>query len=284
MANKREISNLNQQIKGLQNLIETYEELAALQMRKNRTRVVNSRSFIEDLETIYHELMIAYHREAMNRLKDTFAKQRAQGRTIAVLLSSNVGLVGEIVQQTFKLFSEYIKTHPCDIMVTGRIGQRMMMNYLPDKKFLYYEVSDEAIDPQKLSFMINMLTGYEKIYIFYGKFNSFASQTPYVLDARGEQEKLSVDNVPLIKYLFEPSLNELFHFFETQIFSTIIEQTFRESNLAKYAARMVALNSATDNVSKYLKHLNLQQRVITHRIANQKQQQVYTSMTLWKLR
>ncbi len=284
MANKREITNLNNQIKGLQNLIGTYEELAALQMRKNRTRVVNSRSFIEDLETIYHELMIAYHRQALARLKEKLSKQQSQGRTIAVLLSSNVGLVGDIIQQTFKLFSDYITTHTCDIMVTGRIGQRLMMNHFPDKKFLYYESSDEMIDPQQLSFMINMLTGYEKIYVFYGKFNSFASQTPYVLDARGEQEKLSVQNVPLIKYLFEPSLNELFHFFETQIFSTIIEQTFRESNLAKYAARMVALNSATDNVSKYLKKLNLQQRVINHRLANQKQQQVFTSMSLWKLR
>src|SRR6185312_2079552 len=104
------------QINGLKNLIETYEELAALQMRKNRTSVVNSRSFIEDLEGIYHELMISYNRKTLLRLKKRFANQVRENKTIAVLLSSNVGLVGDIVSQTFKLFSDYITTHPCDIM------------------------------------------------------------------------------------------------------------------------------------------------------------------------
>src|SRR5690606_25386008 len=47
--------------------------------------------------------------------------------------------------------------------------------------------------------------------------------------------------------LFEPSMEEVLNFFETTILKTIMKQKVHESMLSRYAARMVAMDVATEN-------------------------------------
>ena len=54
------------------------------------------------------------------------------------------------------------------------------------------------------------------------------------------------------KYIFEPSLETIVIFFETEIFSSLLEQVFHESRLAKLASRMVLLDRASVAVAHAL--------------------------------
>ena len=111
------------------------------------------------------------------------------------------------------------------------------------------------------------------------------SQVPTVLDVYGQEEKSLLENTSeLNKYLFEPSLETILIFFEKEIFASIISQTIKESELAKYAARMVALDSSIQNVKEALKKVELQKRLIAHREANKKQLEAISVLRMVKLR
>ncbi len=60
-------------------------------------------------------------------------------------------------------------------------------------------------------------------------------------------------------------------FFETQMFNSLFEQTVYESQLAKYASRLIAMNRAEDNVKSQLTKLNFAKLRTMHETRNKKQ-------------
>lgn len=84
-----------------------------------------------------------------------------------------------------------------------------------------------------------------------------------------------------VKYFFEPSLEQILVFFEEEIFSAVFEQAVHESELAKYASRMVTLDKATQNIRNRVKKVDMMRRLISHRTMNKKQQDSLTGVMLW---
>ncbi|HUD44564.1 MAG TPA: F0F1 ATP synthase subunit gamma [Patescibacteria group bacterium] len=277
MLNKKQIDSLINQLDSMKTLIQTYEEIAAMDMRKIRNNVLTNRSFIDELDDIYQQLQISYQEKLTHLLIQKSSKNKIiskkNGKTVSVFLSANVGLYGDIVQQTFVTFLNFIKTHQTDIVVVGKLGQSLMKDNDPDQPFTFIDLPDTNIKKEDLTDLLSLLLKYENIYFFYGKFQSLVTQKPFMLDVYGQAAQLKRNVATTTQYLFEPNLEIILQFFETQIFGTIIEQSFHESELAKYSARMVALDQDTENINNQTKKINLQRRIVLHHLQNQKQQQ-----------
>jgi len=294
MINQKEISAEIDRLNQIKTLIETYEEIAANRMRKNRSIVLASRLFNEGLVDMYKEIKTSYRKQLLALMHKRhvsttqgFSLLRRNGKTVAVFLSSNAGLYGNIVQRLSDEFIKYVQSNKSDVLVIGRLGKKLFEEGLPGHPYTFFDLPDtniESMDVEKLS---NLLIGYEKIYIFYGRFESVGVQRPTVLDVVGqnieeeEEQQNQQTNTQQVKYLFEPSLEEIMIFFEEQIFTSIIEQTLKESELAKFASRMITLDSATENVKADLKNVYLKQRLLEHREKNKKQQELLLGMSLW---
>lgn len=82
--------------------------------------------------------------------------------------------------------------------------------------------------------------------------------------------------------LFEPSLEEVLNFFETTILKTLLRQKVRESLLSRYAARMVAMDVATENAKTATKGLRRDLSRAKRRRANAKMLDNYSGMSIWK--
>jgi F0F1-type ATP synthase gamma subunit len=72
-------------------------------------------------------------------------------------------------------------------------------------------------------------------------------------------------------YVFEPHLERILQFFETEIFAGLFEQTVRESQLSKYASRILAMDTAQGNIGEVLAKTSLVELKIEHRDKNSKQ-------------
>ncbi len=81
---------------------------------------------------------------------------------------------------------------------------------------------------------------------------------------------------------FEPSLEEVLNFFETTILKTLLHQKVRESMLSRYAARMVAMDVATENAKTATKGLRQELSRAKRRKANAKMLDNYSGMSIWK--
>lgn len=290
MINNQELKAELNRLTNLKTLIEAYEEIAANRMRKNRSVVLASRVFNEGLGGMYQQIKSSYRTQILTIMqRKRIANQRVltmikrNGKSVTLLISSNAGLYGDIVPRITEQFIAFTAKTESDIAIIGRLGRRLFEERNTNRQYSYFDFPDVDADPIEVEKLANFLIQYEKIYIFYGKFISVGVQQPTMLDVIGEEkEELAADKTaPQIKYLFEPSLEQVMMFFEQQIFTSLIEQTVKEAELAKFASRMITLDSATENIKGALKTINLQQRIMQHRQANKRQQELMTGISLW---
>jgi F0F1-type ATP synthase gamma subunit len=82
--------------------------------------------------------------------------------------------------------------------------------------------------------------------------------------------------------MFEPSVEKILMFFETQIFASLFDQAVHESQLAKFASRILAMDRAAQNIEVKLKRLELEKLKTVHSVSGKKQLDslVSTSLTV----
>lgn len=297
MTNKRDITNEFAFLINLHGLVDAYEEIAAMRMRKMRSSVLTTRSFMAGVEEVFQEVKLSYRSELLGLMRKKKIKDvsrlsviKRNGKTAAVLLSANTGLYGDIVRKTFTTFASYVSKNDCEIAIVGRLGRNLFQAVFPTRKFQYFAMPDGHVDAQIVTQIATLLIAFEKIFVFYGQFENIAMQKPTMLDVYGsalqnqasEEQVQGGDKSVASKYFFEPSLEEIVHFFESELFASIFEQATFESHLAKFASRMFNLDLATENIGKRLRAVELGIRRIKHRTENSKQLSSLSGMSLWR--
>jgi ATP synthase F1 gamma subunit len=288
MTSAHELKSLINQLSLLETLTETYQQIAANHIRKTRSSVVKNRDFITELLMLFHDVRVAYKYELLQLMKskkikhtDNLSLIRRNGKTTAVFIAANTGLYGNIVYKTIDMLADYLKKHQADVTIIGRMGEELFKEKIPGKKYISFEFPDTGINSEKLSDIVAHLLEYDKVLVFYAQFQSIVAQNPTIssLDSSIVLEKQG--ELMVKKYLFEPSLEKIIVFFETEIFGLIFEQTIRESQLAKQASRMYALDQAIQNINKSLQETTLQKNILHHRTLNAKQVNSLSGMRLW---
>ena len=298
MASNKEVLNELDQLHNLKILVQAYEEIAASYMRRIRSSVLQSRGFLSGLANVFVQVKASYRSEIVTfmkqkKIKDpkklTFAKHN--GKTAYVLLSANTGLYGDIVKRTYQLFLEHIRNlsklqQQVEIVIIGRLGVLLFKEERLPFPYSYFDFPDNIVDTDSLKKITSHLLEFEKIIVFYGQFQNVVYQKATTASVSGDE--ISQESVTpttpqaTIKYFFEPSLKHILSFFEKEILASIFEQTIHESQLAKFASRMVTLDLAVDNIKGRLKNVQLDFERQKHRLQNKKQQQSLSGVTLWK--
>ena len=190
-------------------------------------------------------------------------------------------MFGSIVKQTYKLFLEEAKKETSDIVIIGRLGNSLFKNEKVKTAVQYFDFPDNTVDPEALQKIVEYLLVYDKIIAYYGQFQNVVSQKAVATGISGDVPEQD-ENQPVVKYLFEPSLETILNFFENEIIASIFEQTVSESQLAKFASRMITLDSASENIQTNIKRTSFLQQKLKHRLLNTKQLNTLSGMSLWR--
>jgi F0F1-type ATP synthase gamma subunit len=291
MLSVKEVLAEKDRLVNMKNLVETYEEIAAIRMRKTRSQILHYRDFVQGLTQIFQDVKISYKSQILTLMKEKKIKDsdrltltKHNGKTVAALFSANTGLYGDLVKRTFNLFADYMKKNPqAEAVIVGRLGRFFFQEAFPNRPYQSFDLPDHVVKADQLQDLTKYLLQYEKILVFYGNFQSLSSQKSVVLKIADDDMDAQKDVAP-IRYFSEPSLEKLMRFFEQEIFASIIEQTLNESDLAKFASRMFTLDKATENIKAKIVEVERQQRMIRHQTNNRKQQATLSGMFLWKKR
>src|SRR5690349_13890040 len=129
MINNKDITNRINQLFNLKELIGTYEEIAALRMRKIRSSVLQAREFNNGLGTIFHEVKNSHSAQLKSIMKQNKINDKKSislihknDKKVVVFLSANTRLYGDIIQRTYEQFMEFLRKNPSDIVIIGRVG------------------------------------------------------------------------------------------------------------------------------------------------------------------
>lgn len=284
MITAKLLAEQTQDLRNLRGFVQIYEEIAATRMQKVRGAVMQARSFLDGLTMLFADVRYNYRREVGKFTGQS--RLTHNGQTVAVFLSANSGLFGDIVDRVFAEFVEFVSKNAAQVVVVGRLGLRMMEDRLPKVLYNYFDLSDEVVDPESLGLIMRYLLQFERIVVFYGKFHSLVVQNPTTTSVSGDDYLAQAEEKarPVKQrglYLFEPSLTEVLGVFESEILSSIFAQTIHESHLAKLASRMQHLDRAVGSIDKKLAGLKLEGRRLKHKIDNKKQLTRMSGMSLW---
>lgn len=288
MVTKKELTRETDFLIILHTILETYEEIAATRMARIRSSVLGSRDFLLEINAIFQQVKTSYKAQIellMNskKIKDpsklTFIKRN--GKTLYVFISANTGLYGDIIRKTYDVFIERLKKEPSDVAILGKLGFEIFNAEKIKAPLTYFEFSDNKIDNAVVQKIVEHIIQYEKVLVFYEQFNNVVSQSPIITNISGDPLSWEKGG-PQARYFFEPSLEKIMEFFEKEIFASIFQQTIFESELAKFASRMVSLDFASENTKIRLKQVILAKNRIKHQEENKKQLERFASMRLWK--
>ncbi len=291
MANLKSIDAELELVGQLEGIAQAYEEIAILNIKKTREQVVSMRRFLSDISHIYrdvkysHENMLEQMVESQkpnavisDALKLRLA--RLKKKPLAVLLTPNAKMYGEIVKKVFDQFYEYVKKTDCDVAIIGRTGLQLYEER-SEKQALYFDIPDSVSDNNYLKPVLYHILGYEQVAVFHGKYQTVITQQPTISHISGydvfsdysqsEMEGVDSQAYKPEMYYFEPSLESIADFFGDQFFSVMFRQALQEAHLAQFASRLRAMEQALEYINKEQGSLHGDRRRIERRIQNKKQ-------------
>ena len=283
MPQRKKILEDLEALNSIKNLAESYEEVAVVRMQKLKDSVLQTRDYLADLSDVYVDLKASYERE----VKDLIARRKKGDKTILpilqktggkliVYLSSNGKLYGAVTGKTFRLFIDGLKQSPpnTDVVIIGSAGKEMYENSGLGKKYEYFEIPDTSVDITHIKQIMQKFLQYEQVSVYYGKFGNVVTQTPISTSISGEdifETEVPSPTPRQDKFIFEPTLEKIFHFFETQIMTNLFSQTLLENQLARHASRVNAMEEALVHIEDESKRLDRMKNTLKHQMQNKKQ-------------
>lgn len=251
-------------------------------MNQIRDGVLETRKFLEGISSVHYRAKKSYAWKSKKENRDISFLRRNK-KTVIVFLSSNERFYGNLIAEIWRNILNHLNDNEADLFVTGKIGRTLAENARQRIKFEYSYLSDEKTAIQEVRPIIDFIKKYEKILVMHGKFLTTLLQKPFASNvATSINLEEGDEKSPSIKdYLFEPSPRAILEFFETEMISALFNQALLEHRLSKYAARMIAMYQANENIKNEQKKLKKLQKQITRELLNKKQLEAFSGFGLW---
>lgn len=290
MYNKYTVKEEVELVETFKMLAQAYEEISVIKMQRVRSSVLSTRDFLDDLSSVFADVKASYQQEIENMLAKKKNKKfnpllllSKKRKTAGVLLTPNSKLYGDIISRTYHLFMDDVTKNNYDIVIIGRRGKELFDQDQKGKKYQYFDLPDANVTFDDLKNIFAHIADYEKVYVYYGLFNNVVAQTPTVSNISGEQALISQGpkSKSETKYIFEPSLEKIFTFFQSQVFVSLFKQTVHEAELSRLASRITAMEQALSNIEGTQGKLKNESLRIKKALANKKQIEAFSGVTLW---
>lgn len=291
MEEKRRIEEELAILKSLKLLAQAHEEISTIRMRLARGSVIANRDFLASLSEVFVNVKSAYKKHVQelmekyktdNKKMDT--KSGKNGKEILVFLSANNKMYGDIIPKVFALFKENCKKkETADIAIVGKLGKELYDSSDIKRPYKYFEIADYEKDIEDLKPLISYILPYESVNVFYGKFLNVMTQEAFLFNVTGEESfETGEEGIKEYDFIFEPSIEKVFAFFESQTFFSLFKQTVHEAELARYGSRIKAMELALETINNKLGNLTEKERRVKNLIANKRQLERIAGMRVWE--
>ncbi|MCS7213473.1 MAG: ATP synthase F1 subunit gamma [Candidatus Calescibacterium sp.] len=257
MAVKGGIKFLRKRIRAIQNLrkvTRAMKSVSSVRLRRAQPVLQISSEFSKNMERIFK---ISYNGETENAEK-YFSIKTDSSRKLYIILGSDKGLCGSFNSNISKFVQSNINIQDnSEIWVFGRRLIRIL-----SKKFQIQPYEDfwRDFSYEKFEKVYNMIEQriisgeLAEVYCIYTLFKSMGTQVPYI-------ERVFPVSVSLVwepKRIFEPSFEEFARFFIMSYVRSKLFFCFQSSITSEHAARMRAMDMATQNSERVQRQLILQ--------------------------
>lgn len=222
-------------------------EIAVVRLKETQATIVRTRSFFQELAQVYHAVKLISARRVFAASKNTQLNTSA----VSILLTSNKALHGPLDRQLSQFFMERTAQYQGDLIVVGKSGENYLRLLEFNKSFSSFPTDREVPSTQDLIRLTQKIRNYGKVLVYHPKFVTVLQQDPSVSDlteSTAEVEALT----STVNYIIEPEIDKMIQFFEGQLLTAFLQAVFLEADLAKTAARIVAMDTAEVSAEKMI--------------------------------
>lgn len=261
MATLREIRRRITSVRSTQQITKAMKMVAAAKLRKAQEQALAMRPYAEKLQEIVGHL-VTHVEDYQNPLLQV----KPDERILVVIVTADRGLCGgfnsnlirEAVNNIQTMNEKEVQVFPVGRKSNEYFSKRDYMLYANKENFFNHLNFEDAVE-----LSMNLIKSYEtnkfdRIEIVYNKFKSAVQQIitheqflPILPDEEMKQEKSSVD------FLYQPSKEEILSAIIPKHLNSQMWKILLESNAAEQAARMTAMDNATENAEEMIASLTL---------------------------
>ncbi|MBK7148252.1 MAG: ATP synthase F1 subunit gamma [Bacteroidetes bacterium] len=268
MANLKEIRIRIGSVNTTQQITKAMKLVAASKLKRAQDRILQMRPYSEKLNEILSNLLSSMEGEA----GATFSKKREEKNVLIVVLTSDKGLCGgfnsNIIKAARKLITENYaaqkKAGNVTLLCVGKKGYDFFkkdteLRFINDHISLMAGLSFDKSQAVSQSLMNAFADAkYDVIELVYAKFKNAATQLysverflPVEPSADSKTSKTKAD------YIFEPNKELLLEELVPKILNTQFYKALLDTNASEHGARMVAMESATNNANDLIRSLKI---------------------------
>lgn len=243
------LSQINQTLEesgSLKFVAEAYSEIAALKLQKIRAGIERNRNFFEEVSRVFRMVKVVAF------TKKITLKEKKKN-SISLLLTSNHRFYGNIEERLVRYYAKNTADFPTERMVTGVVAKEFLQASSYSYPFSTHLFKDDLPSLEEIRVLSDNLKDYEQILVYYPRMQSVLLQEPYMTDLlQKPPERLLDPKENHFDSIFEPEIEQILQFFDTQIIMLLLEQIFLESELARTASRLIAMEQAQGNAEELI--------------------------------
>ena len=235
----------------LKQIAQAYSEIANLKIKRIRAEVVRNRVFFKEIEEVY---ALIKNLSLIKKINITKPK-----KTMSIVLTSNHRFYGNINSDLLKFFTKFTENMTTDRIMLGKAAIDYFRATSIFKSYQKVILKEDQPDSSELLALTNMVKDYNQVLVFYSSMKSLLVQQPVVTDITASStlvasgSNLHPQGKEEFKFIFEPDLGKILHFFDSQIIALLIEGTFLESELSRTASRFISMDNAETQANKFIK-------------------------------
>ncbi len=272
MANLKEIRGRIKTVKNTQKVTKAMKMVSAVKLRRAQDRILMLRPYANKLRELIANIISSLDAE---KIPSKFIEEREVDKVLIVLISSNRGLAGpfnsNIFKETLSFINENIALEASEgrvhMMCLGRKGhehfKKRGFHILGGNRDVFTNLSFDKVN-EIVDEVFDLFTSetYDRVYLAFNEFKNVMSQNRIVEiflplsvdnfdDVETQESNIQVD------YIFEPGREEILQELIPKALRIQLYRAVLESNAAEHGARMVAMDSATENAEDLLKDLRI---------------------------
>ena len=269
MSSLRDIRARIRSIQNTRKITKAYQVVSATKLRKAQAAVEAARPYAEKMLEVL-ETTAARSRE----YRHPFLERREGKKAIVVMVTADKGLAGAVSMNTIRAVNRHLLANhdgQARFVTIGRKGRDFMARY---RREIIADASGLTDNPRLAEILPAVTVALQEyiegradtVLLAYQKFVSTLRQEPVVrtlvpIDIGGHEGAggggTERPGAPAADYIYEPGPEEVLDALLPRYVETQIYQAVLENKASEWAARMIAMQNATDAAGDLIQSLNL---------------------------
>lgn len=266
MTNLDELKVELKTTKTLRTITGAYSDVSALRVVSLKKAFEQNSQFYEQITQLYHTVRISDYFQRMHTNKK-LDERPLQPKTIHIALTSNQHFYGNINRDIAHQLLEETERKQDECIIVGLTGREYIEASGKHRSCSYIVFQSERPTAEEEADILKRVDGYDRVFVYYPKFVTMLTQVADMKDITFAPAP-SLQQRREIKYIFEPDLPKLLDFFRHQIRSLLFSQVLLETELARTATRLVAMDTAEKKAEEQIGKLEQLIRTSQQAVSN----------------